>query len=423
MSEFGAERRRPGLVVVVAFIATLAGRFTLTRLGIDVPVVNDIRVLLFALLLMSFALEIRYAPPRSGSGGAAVLAVLLLLAYQALSATWAPLGAARAQGIGDLVAIGVLVVVYGLLAQWDRDQVVAVTLTCFYVAAWVYFAAAASGRGHDPSGRWAALGGGPNVFVRIMVLGMLSALYLYLRRGRRVIWLLGVPPFLVGAVASGSRGGIAALFITMAAAVPALFRSTRRDDGRTSRQIGRPLLAVLVMGTLTWAFAGQVVGGFVEERFVGATVQQGYVSGRDVLFREALKLFMQRPFLGTGINGFYAITDLGPGERYVHNLPLAVAAEGGIVGVALLGYAWYRIRRAFARVPRQERTPESRVAAYCGIFVGASSLFSGDYYDARLMWIFLLLAAVSPSPVAAGEPARGDGEQRRGRPAPTRWPP
>jgi hypothetical protein len=42
-------RRQPGLVVVFAFVVTLAGRFTLDRLGFDLPLLlNDVRVSLFS---------------------------------------------------------------------------------------------------------------------------------------------------------------------------------------------------------------------------------------------------------------------------------------------------------------------------------------------------------------------------------------
>ena len=385
-------RRRPGLVVVVAFVVTLAGRFTLDRIGVQVPLLADVRVPLFSLLLMSFALELSHAGHRSaGTGTRSLLAVLLLLAYQILSATWAPANAVTGPAVGDLVAVAILVFVYVTLAEWDRDLVVTVTLGCFQATAWIYFLAGAAGLGRAPNGRWAALGGGPNVFVRIMVLGALSSVYFYGRSGRRIVWLTGIPAFLTGALASGSRGGIAALFITALLALPSMMPGLRSRGGF------KPVATVVVLIAVTWLVAGDSIGAFIQERFVAATFQQGYASDRNILFKMALDLFLQRPFLGTGVNGFYAVTNLGFGERYVHNLPLAVAAEGGIIGLFLLVNAFYQLRHEFARVPAGQRSPESRAAAYCGIFVGSACLFSGDYYDARLMWIMLVLAAVRPA--------------------------
>ena len=384
--------RRPGLVVIVAFVGTLAGHFTLTRMGVEVPLFNDVRVPLFAALLMCFALEIRYAHIRSHTGVRSALAILAFLGYQALSVAWAPPGAKTGAAIGDLAAVTVLVLVHVSLAEWDRDRVVTVTFGCFHVVAWIYFLAAASGLSPSTTGRWAAPGGGPNVFVRIMVLGMLACVYFYLRNGRRLVWLLGVPAFLTGAVASGSRGGLAAMVLTLIMAAPAVLPGMRARGGV------KPVLMVVGLLAVGWLVAGDAIITFVEQRFVTATLQQGYTSSRDVLFRAALGMFLQRPFLGGGMASFAVLANLGIGEKYVHNLALAVAAEGGIVGTLLLLNAVYQLRHEYARVPPRERSAESRVAAYGGIFVGIACMFSGDYYDARQMWILLILAAVRPSP-------------------------
>ena len=385
------EVRRPGLVVVIGFVAILAGRFTLDRAGVTVPVFNDVRVPLFAALLMGFALEIRWAPPHRHTGARSVLAVYTFLGYQAVSAAWTPPGADLAAAVGDLVAVAVLVLVYAQLAEWDRDRVVAVTAACFQAAAWAYFLVAAAGRGHTTAGRWAAPGGGPNVFVRVMVIGLFTSIYFYLRSGRKLAWLVGVPAFLTGAIASGSRGGLVALLLTVLLAAPSLLPGLRSGGG------AKPLLLVAVLLGIGVAAMGDSILAFVEQRFVATTFQQGYVSGRDVLFRMALNLWLEHPFLGTGISSFAEITKLGVGFAYPHNLFLAVAAEGGVVGLALLANSFYQVRHEYARVPRGERSLEARIAAYAGIFVGAACMFSGDYYDARLMWIWLILAAVHPS--------------------------
>jgi O-antigen ligase len=390
MTVDGTRVRQPGLVVVVAFMGALAGHFTLSRIGLEIPLFDDLRVPLFAALLMCAALELRQAPARSHTGVPCLLAILAFLGYQAISAAWAPPTSTLPAALGDLAAIAVLIVVYVVLAEWDRDRVVTVTLGCFYATAWIYFLAAAAGLSPSTTGRWAAPGGGPNVFVRIMALGMLAAVYLYVRKGHRLVWLLGVPAFLTGAVASGSRGGLIALVITVVLAAPALAPRLRLHGAK-------PLLMVAGLLGAGWLFAGDAIVAFVEERFFAATFEEGYTSNRDILFRAALQMFLQRPFTGTGITGFSALANLGIGEKYAHNLLLAVASEGGAIGVVLLLNALYQLRREFARVPPAERSLESRMAAYCGIYMTVAGMFSGDYYDARLMWIMLVLAAVRPA--------------------------
>ena len=392
---------QPGIVVIgVAFVATLAGHFTLTRLGMSVPVLNDTRVLLFAAMLMAYALESKAAGPRPSNGAAArcLHPVLLLIGYQMLSAAWAPRGAIINDVISDLIAEVILLGVYTGLAMWDSDRVVRVTMLCVYGAAWLYFLYAAAGLGHTASGRWAAFGGGPNVYVRVMALGILAAAYFYFRGGDRLIWLIGVPPFLIGALASGSRGGLVALGITTGVALP------RLSPFLCSRRLLKPVVALTVLCASTWAIIGDTILALTQNRFFATTLQQRYTSDRDVLYEKGVGLFFEQPVFGVGVHGFYAITNLGPGERYVHNLPLAVAAEGGVVGLVLLLAAFYALRREFARLPYHLRSLESRAAAYSGIYIGCAGLFSGDYYDARLMWIFLLLAAVRPYRPAAAPP-------------------
>ncbi|GLY08586.1 O-antigen ligase family protein [Actinoplanes sp. NBRC 101535] len=381
---------RPGLVVILLFLTALAGRFTLTRLGLNVPVLNDVRVLLYLVVILALLLEAHRIGSHAAAGGYCLLFVLALLGYQILSASWAPANAVTGPMIGDLCAVGFLVFAYYNLAKWARDHVTRVTLCCFQAAAWVYFLAAASGRGHASNGRWAALGGGPNVFVRVMILGVITALYLHVRSGRRIHWLIPIPAFLFGALASGSRGGIVSLAITAAIAAVAIRPSFT--------VLARPLGVLAILGTIVAVTAGPTIADFVQTRFIDSTLGQGYTSDRDVLFEYAIRLFWQRPLLGTGLNGFHAISDLGEGERYVHNLPLSVAAEGGFAGLVLLGLAWYSLWRAYRHTPAASRSVEAQAAAYCGIFVGATSLFSGDYFDARLMWILLILAAVRPAP-------------------------
>ncbi|SDS76428.1 O-antigen ligase family protein [Actinoplanes derwentensis] len=384
---------RPGLVVILAFVAALAGRFTLTRIGLDVPILNDVRVPLYLVLLLCLMLESHRLGPRSAAGTYCVLPILGLFGYQLLSVTWAPSHAVTGPMSGDIAATAFLVGVYAAMARWDRDHVTHVTLCCFHAAAWVYLLAASTGRGHAPGGRWAALGGGPNVFVRVMILGVITSIYLYLRSGDRLRWLVPIPGFLFGAIASGSRGGMVALAVTIGVALLAV-----RPRPRWNR-LARPAGLLLVLSVFLAVTAGPTIADFVQSRFVEATVGQGYTSDRDVLFAWALRLFWQHPLIGTGLNGFHAIADLGEGERYVHNLPLSVAAEGGFVGLTLLGLAWFMLWHAYIRAPRTERGLAARTAAYGGIFIGATCLFSGDYFDARLMWILLVLAAVRSRPV------------------------
>ncbi len=384
--------RVPGLpILLLAFAALLEGRFTLDRVGISEPLLNDPRTIVFVLLMAGVAAETsnasRHIPRLAPVDRRFVYPIMLFLGYQAASAVWAPEGARLILELTDIAALGLLVIAYAALARWDRERVTRVTLGCFLVAGVVYFLVAASGSGHDASGRWAALGGGPNVFVRIMVLASIAAVYFYCRSGR-IVWLFPIPAFAVGVLFSGSRGGLLAFAsVIVLCAIPSLTRL--RWSG-----LVRVAMTAIPLAGLTWLLAGGAVSQVVQQRFVKLTIEDGYTSNRDALFSAAIDMFQEHPIGGVGLGGFYAINGSLLGNFYVHNLPLAVAAEGGIIGILLLAAA---IVGPCLAVRGRPRTLEARFAAACAIFIGAASLFSGDYYDARLMWVFLALATVTPT--------------------------
>ena len=251
---------RPSPVVIVSvFVATLAGHFTLDRAGLAIPVLNDVRVLLFSAVLMAFALEVHHAgirPLRSLPARRTLQPALVLFGYQMLSAAWAPGNAVIHDVLGDLVAMTILVVVYTALAEWDRDRVVRLTMGCLYLSAWLYFLYAASGRGHTQAGRWSAFSGGPNVFVRVEVLGLIATAYFYFRSRGRLLWLISAPAFLVGAIASGSRGGLVSLSVITALAMRSLVRFGRRHGGL------KPLAMVPLLGGVVWTMS-RLAGGAV----------------------------------------------------------------------------------------------------------------------------------------------------------------
>jgi hypothetical protein len=79
--------------------------------------------------------------------------------------------------------------------------------------------------------------------------------------------------------------------------------------------------------------------------------------------------------------------------QYPHNYLIAVAAEGGLIGLALLTVAivlWIGTVRPGGALP-----VETRLAVTAAAFVALDAMFSGDNYDARVAWIFAALAAAA----------------------------
>jgi O-antigen ligase len=178
------------------------------------------------------------------------------------------------------------------------------------------------------------------------------------------------------------------------------------------------LLTVVTAGVaaVAWSRAPSNVTSLIQQRFVQQTVEQGYVSGRTSIWADAIHLALAHPFIGAGLDGFYGLIGHASDVEYPHEYLLAVAAEGGIVGLVLLltcAVLWGGTVRHGRHHP-MEKSLTVAAAAYVAI----SSLFSGDYYDARLAWLFAAMAAAAAStapvggaptgsPVAVSGPAGG----------------
>jgi len=229
--------------------------------------------------------------------------------------------------------------------------------------------------------RMSAFGGGPNVFVRLMGIGAASAIHLSIRR-RSWRWLVPLPLFAVGALFTGSRGGIVAI-VAMLGIFGYYFWFVQR------RRLPIVLLVLLgILGLAGLTALWPAFGEFVQQRYVQLTLQQGYLSSRDRLFASSWDLFMRQPYSGVGLDGFtfWHLRTEGYG-LYPHNIVLQLAAETGFVGLGMFVALLYGIVRRWFR----PKGLMSYTALAMGILFLAASMFSGDFYDARMTWFFLTL--------------------------------
>lgn len=386
----------PGLLLV---LVTIGGRYTLDRAGLLDLAWVDLRVIGLAIALVLLFLDAAHRPPRAdapGREGWLITAVLFFL-YQIASGLWAPPASRVGPQTLDLVLLAVLVLAFYAYAVGDPERVIRTVFVLLFVAA-IVFAVAALAAGPGEQGRFSAFGGGPNVFVRIQVLGVISAVAMFLLQGR--VWpLLVTPLFLLAAVLSGSRAGLLAGGVVGLAALLKLRRRLR-----TGPVVAAGVLLLAVCAAL-WAFAPPAFTDLFQERFVEQTVQEQYLSDRTSIWAAAWNLFLSHPLAGAGLDGFYGAIGVNQMVEYPHNYVLGVAAEGGLIGLVLLGVAivlWTRI------VYRGGKRPQlTGLAVAAAVFVALSSLFSGDYYDSRLAWVFAALAAAAAlTPDGAQQPER-----------------
>jgi O-antigen ligase len=384
-------------------LVTVGGRYSLDRLGISWLAWLDLRLAGLALAFALITFDLRRVRGRGDSRPRAegwLLASLIFFGYQMASGLWAPPTAAVAENAVDILCMALLTVGFYLHARADPVAVAQRLLWLFWFAAVVFAVGALTISGPGNQGRFAAFGGGPNVFVRIQILGLIAGLALYSIR-RWPGFILTPPLFVLSAILSGSRGGLVA-GIAVGAAVAL-------RGGRKIRKLATA--GTLVAAALT-ALAYQfdpAVRELVRTRFVDQTLQQGYVSARPQVWSQSIALALDHPVNGAGIDGFRALLGVSSGIAYPHNYVLAVAAEGGAVGLALLAVSvalWIGTLRRTA-----QGSTELTASVVAAAFVAIASLFSGDYYDSRLAWCFAAVAAalaVSRDPRRAGaaDPAR-----------------
>jgi O-antigen ligase len=393
----------PGLVMI---LVAIGGRYTLDRAGFTDLAWVDLRVIGLVVALVVLTVDVARRPRPAGEHRREgwLVAAALFFVFQIASGLWAPSAARVGPQTLDLVLMAALIIAFYLYAVGDPETVIRMGFLLFYLAALIFALAALFINGPGEQGRYSAFGGGPNVFVRIEILGVISAVALHLFT-RRLLPLLAVPLFLLAAVLSGSRAGLLA---GVAVGAAALLKIRHRLRGGP---VAAAAAFLTVAGAAIWAFAPPAFTDLFEERFVQQTVQERYLSDRTDIWAAAWRLAVEHPIAGAGLDGFYGLVGVNQNVEYPHNYLLGVAAEGGLIGIGLLTAAivlWASTVRGGGAHPQL-----TGLAVAAAVFVALSSLFSGDYYDARLAWLFAAMAAaaaVTPAGTPAGEPNASDRE-------------
>ncbi|WP_028925031.1 O-antigen ligase family protein [Pseudonocardia acaciae] len=381
----GTPRRVPRLLVLALFVATLMGRFTLDRIGMPEFTDFDLRIVaiggLLALVLMWRTLPVAHHyhnrwPP-------SMLLVLALICYLATTVFWAPAQARAAEAATDLGYLALLLVITVTISAPDPEHARRTMLVLLWIAGVTYAAHGLVIGQTDVQGRTTAFGGGPNVYVRVVVLGLIAAVALAVLH-RRKLFLIPIPALVVAAILSGSRGGAVAAVGT-ALFVAILYR--RRISRRAVAGASVIAVGVLLAGA---AVLGSGAAGSPQQRFVVGLFQRGQFSDRPALLDQALSIAIRHPVFGGGLDSFFAEFGQSEDLSYPHNLVVDVAATGGLIGAALL----VACAVAFVAEGRPWRgLPTDRVAfVAAALFIAIAAMFSGDLYDSRFLWVFAALA-------------------------------
>jgi O-antigen ligase len=234
----------------------------------------------------------------------------------------------------------------------------------------------------------------PSVYGRyltVAVLASLAGIVLGGIRGRRVVVLYAVVVVTwFGLLISFSQSSFVALAagIVVAAAVAWGRRAT---------------LALVVLGAATCALMLAVPQ--IRDEIVGKSRSgvNRVTSGRANLVGQGIRISLEHPVLGVGVGGFsreYArrleIPGRDPKRVASHTTPVTVAAETGLVGLALL--AWLAAAAFFATLHGLGRGFTSRVSLATGtvlVAIAVHSLFYAAFFEDPMTWALLGLVGLA----------------------------
>jgi len=307
------------------------------------------------------------------------IALFLFFFYVAIAALWAPdaeLAAGKAYEV--ILAAIVTLSLYRAFSTADtavlRDYFwyTAVFITGILSIGGIYKIATLE------LSRLAVLGGGPNVFARLMGFLLIGSLYLWRRGGRTHYWTTVIVISGMLTLLSGSRGSSIALVFS----VFAFFMVERI---RISRIVTLAIAAGLIgFIILSYTSAGDFVQETYHSRFADLLIEQQYGAGREDLYLSAYTLGMENPFFGAGLAAFPALK-LG---SYPHNFFLEVFSETGMfgLGIILLIFFFFAVKMWKG----MKTFDGASVSAF--VLILTASQFSGDFYDSRGIFVFLLMS-------------------------------
>lgn len=377
-----------------AAMSLLVGRWSPGRLvdvawqsyaGIDLSILLQPRHWLFPLLLLTvLPLRILRVPTRLSSpiGRRNHLFNLMacLFIYLILSTAWA------SQTDLALAKAYELIVVFGTIAAivaWMNSPQAAIFLHWFWVSitAFTGFLAFMAFLSLTTETRLSVLGGGPNVFGRLMFLFAIGSLALI--RQNNLLRLSTCAAAMVLVILSGSRGAMLSSVVGFTAYA---FATQGRLSSRATAIFGITACGIVISMTPV----GDLVFKTFSDRIIHLTFEQRYTSGREELLQAAWELWKQSPIFGNGVSGWETHHHVGLSfeSTYPHNLCLELLCEGGLIALTLFLLIIAQFLRFLSRERNKLHAP---TVAATAMFLIASQ-FSGDFFDSRGVFFCLVIS-------------------------------
>jgi O-antigen ligase len=243
----------------------------------------------------------------------------------------------------------------------------------------------------------------PSVYGRFLVVAMVPSIVLLVLGRARLLALAATAAVLVawlGLLISFSQSSFAALLVVVIGAAVVAWR-------------WRSLIAIAVGVAV---LVGIAIGSPQIRHSIQHHTSSGLnsaTSGRSSLVANGVRIAVHHPVTGVGIGGFkraYAervrLKGKEPKKAASHTTPITVAAEQGVVGLALLG--WLVAAALLQAFRRLERTLAGRAAFGAGLALAAifcHSLFYNAFFEDPMTWGLIgLIALAAPRAARLADP-------------------
>lgn len=196
---------------------------------------------------------------------------------------------------------------------------------------------------------------------------------------------------LFGLFASFSRSALLAL----AAGIVVYFILKYRKNRIRASVLGAKILIILLAVGLAWSF---IFPGLWRSRVSSeGRLEERSIAERQAGFRESLAIFIEHPILGVGLQNYAAALrerrPVDPVLTYqpVHNVPLLILTELGVLGVSAIMFLLWSKRKTFYDI---SLTPLSLATFTAAVIISFLDHYLWSLHAGLMFWVVIALAAV-----------------------------
>ena len=324
----------------------------------------------------------------------ATLLALALAALVGLSVIWSPapdLGLDKALRFQTFTMIAFFAPFVLVRSRGDLTR-----LMIFLVAASLVVALTAE-PGEDPNQPLTVAGGNSEIELALYASsGIVAAIYLLLAMTTpwRILFVIPAVMLAQTVIAAGSRGVlIGTILALLVISAQAVWRSR-------SKVVPILLIAAAVIAAVS--LGAEVAGPAATEKYeglIGGGAGPETLGKRNFLVQDGIQIFIEHP-MGHGASGY----EHEVGFEYPHNAFVEVAAEQGVIGLALLIALMAASFMAVRRAKEGPLSPEAILAGGLLIVLVSDSMVSQTFTQFRELWFAMGLALAVPF-IGAREPS------------------